>query len=179
MSLGVDPKAHLRALAHPIRLRMLSLLTGAELTAAEIARELELTHANASYHLRQLHATGIVEVAGQERIHGGVAKRYRYVIEDALKRPDKLPEEDDPDGRRLFHEAMVTELNRRTAMLRRSLNNHFTDAELWVDPEVWKAISRKIDEVSDELHHAAKPPRTKKTIRVSATIALFEMQTSR
>ena len=38
----------LRALAHPVRLRILSLLTGTELSAAEIARELGLTHANAS-----------------------------------------------------------------------------------------------------------------------------------
>ena len=84
MSLGVsrrrpDPlTAELRAMAHPVRLRILSLLTGAALTAADVARELGLTHANASYHLRQLLAVGQIEVAGQERIRGGAAKRYRY-----------------------------------------------------------------------------------------------------
>ena len=46
--------ASLRAVAHPVRLRILSLLTGTELSAAEVARELDLTHANASYHLRVL-----------------------------------------------------------------------------------------------------------------------------
>jgi DNA-binding transcriptional ArsR family regulator len=167
-----------RALAHPLRLRILSLLTGAEMTAAEIARELELTHANASYHLGQLHATGHIEVAGQERIHGGVAKRHRYILDKEQRQPGGLPKED-PDGRRLFFEAMVAELNRRTALLRRSRNNRFTDAEPWVDPEVWKVIWAKISEASNELHRAAKPPRTKKSIRVSATIALFEMEPSR
>ena len=44
----------LRSVAHPLRLRMLSLLTGTSMSAAEVARELEITHANASYHLRQL-----------------------------------------------------------------------------------------------------------------------------
>src|SRR5689334_4727989 len=99
MSLGDDPKAHLRALAHPLRLRILSLLTGGiGLTAAEVARELELTHANASYHLRQLLATGIIEVCGQESIRGGIAKRYRYDLEADLARPDVPPSDNDISG---------------------------------------------------------------------------------
>jgi DNA-binding transcriptional ArsR family regulator len=180
MSLGVDPKAHLRALAHPLRLRILSLLTGdVELTATDVARELDLTHANASYHLRQLEAAGIIEVAGRERIHGGVAKRYRYDLEKDLSQPDTPPPDNDISVHRLVYAAMAAELNRRTAMMRRSVTNHLTDAELWVDPKTWKSVRDKISEASDELHRAAKPPRTKKTIRVNATIALFEMETSR
>jgi len=185
MSLGVDgadgahTKAHLRALAHPIRLRILSLLTGASLTAAEVARELELTHANASYHLRQLHSSGIIEVAGQERIHGGVAKRYRYDVEGELKKPAVPPKDNDTRAHRLIYAAMATELNRRSALMRRSTRNHLTDAELWIDPEVWKGIRDRISEASHDLHRAAKPPRTPKAIRVNATIALFEMETAR
>lgn len=38
----------LRAVAHPVRLRILSLLTGAEMSAAEIARELDITQATAA-----------------------------------------------------------------------------------------------------------------------------------
>src|SRR6187549_612915 len=60
----------LRATAHPLRLEMLSLLTGAALSAAEVARELGVTQANASYHLRLLHRAGLVEEAGQEKVNG-------------------------------------------------------------------------------------------------------------
>ena len=84
MSLGAESErrqAALRAMAHPVRLRMLSLLTGASLTAADVARELSLTHANASYHLRNLLKAGLIMQAGEERIRGGVAKRYRYDAE--------------------------------------------------------------------------------------------------
>src|SRR6478609_10741312 len=74
-----DETTHaLRAVAHPIRLQMLSLLTGAELSAAEVARELGISHANASYHLRVLLEAGAVVVASEEKIRGGVAKRYRH-----------------------------------------------------------------------------------------------------
>src|SRR3954454_21445275 len=81
MSLGDEPdrrQAALRAMAHPVRLRMLSLLTGASLTAADVARELGLAHASASYHLRSLLSAGLIVQAGEERIRGGIAKRYRY-----------------------------------------------------------------------------------------------------
>jgi len=84
MSLGAaDPTslADLRAMAHPVRLRILSLLTGAPMSAAEVARELDLTHANASYHIRLLHEAGLLVEAGEETIRGGRAKRYRYNLE--------------------------------------------------------------------------------------------------
>ena len=73
-----DATRALRAMAHPLRLQILSLLTGAELSAAEVARELDITHANASYHLRVLLEAGELEIASEERIRGGNAKRYRH-----------------------------------------------------------------------------------------------------
>src|ERR1700761_6865199 len=82
MSLGegrpAGDQAALRAMAHPIRLQIMSLLTGAPMPAAEVARELGITHANASYHLRNLLAGGMIVAAGEEKIRGGLAKRYRY-----------------------------------------------------------------------------------------------------
>lgn len=69
----------LRALAHPLRLRMLSLLTGAELSAAQVARELGTTQANASWHLRLLRDAGLLADAGEVPGPGGRSRRYRYV----------------------------------------------------------------------------------------------------
>src|SRR4051794_713390 len=68
----------MRATAHPVRLQILSLLTGAAMSAAEIARELDITHGNASYHVRFLADNGLVVEAGEEKIRGGMAKRYRH-----------------------------------------------------------------------------------------------------
>jgi DNA-binding transcriptional ArsR family regulator len=170
MSLTVA-RAELRALAHPIRLQILSLLTGAALTAAEVARELGLTHANASYHLRQLLAAGAIEPAGEERIRGGVAKRYRY----AAGRDVAAGE--DPADRQAVYAAMAVELRRRArSVLLTPGRSHLTDAELWVTPEVWDTVRTQVHEASYVLHREAKPPRTPGTIRVNATMALFEME---
>ena len=89
-----DDIQQLRAVAHPVRLRILSLLTGSAMSAAEVARELDLTHANASYHLRILLESGTVVEAGEERIRGGVAKRYRYPHEDRDQHRSRATTED-------------------------------------------------------------------------------------
>ena len=56
-----DPRG-LRALAHPIRLDLQSIVGRAgRITAADAARELGISHALASHHLRQLAKYGFVE----------------------------------------------------------------------------------------------------------------------
>ncbi|MBF9131338.1 helix-turn-helix transcriptional regulator [Plantactinospora sp. S1510] len=172
-----DPKARLRALAHPLRMRILSLLTTTAMTAAEVARELDLTHANASYHLRHLLAAGLVEAAGEERIRGGVAKRYRHdpTIDHGWRAPVPEGSEATPEHR-LVYAALSAELRRRSAELLRGPGSFLTDAEFWVDPETWTEIRDAIAEASARLHQAARPPRTPGTQRVSATVALFRMK---
>jgi DNA-binding transcriptional ArsR family regulator len=177
MPLGVN---ELRALAHPTRLRILSLLTGAAMTAADVARELSLTHANASYHLRQLLAVGTIEVAGEEHIRGGVAKRYRYTVEPAhtaVRTRKTTPVAGNGEARRALLAILAGELERRSRLLRDDqLDAHSTDAELWVDPDVFTEVMHQVTDASRTLHLAAQPPRTPGTVRVNATMALFEME---
>ena len=167
MSLG-EAKA-LRAMAHPVRLRIMSLLTGASLTAADVARELGLTHANASYHLRSLHAGGLIMLAGEENIRGGHAKRYRY----DPSRETGSPETD--EGNRALFAAIGNEMIRRTTEAQWDGKKVMADAEVWLAPEDWKRIGQAIGELAIELHLAAKPARTPGTIRTSTTVAMFEM----
>jgi DNA-binding MarR family transcriptional regulator len=73
-----DPLA-LRAMAHPLRLDLLEVLTAVgPATAAECARQLGSTQASCSYHLRQLAKYGFVERADPS--------------EDARERPWRLTE---------------------------------------------------------------------------------------
>lgn len=163
----------LRAVAHPLRLRILSLLTGTELSAAEIARELDVTHANASYHLRVLADADLVEEAGEEKIRGGVAKRYRHPW-DRPDAPSPKPTAEDHD---LYVRAMAAELVRRFAQRKSSDKTWLTDAEMWVTPAVWGEVLGHVQQASELIHAEAKLPRTKGTIHVNLTAALFEMET--
>jgi DNA-binding transcriptional ArsR family regulator len=68
----LDDPVSIRALAHPIRLELVAMVGRAgRLTAAEAARELGISQALASHHLRQLAKYGFVEQVP------GVDKRER------------------------------------------------------------------------------------------------------
>jgi len=164
-----DATQALRATAHPVRLQILSLLTGAEMSAAEVARELDLTHANASYHLRLLLDAGQLEVASEERIRGGVAKRYRHPWRDHTRGTYT------PESRLAWARAMAAELVRRVGQWGGQPGS-FTDAELWVSEEDYLVVRASMREASNRLHAAAQPPRTEGTIKVAMTAALFEMR---
>jgi DNA-binding transcriptional ArsR family regulator len=155
----------LRSVAHPLRLRMLSLLTGTAMSAAEVARELEITHANASYHLRQLLDAGLLVVEGEERIRGGVAKRYRHLWD---REPASLSVGDPEQQVR----AMANEMVRRF-QLREKRGSFLTDAELWVTPEVWERARDLLQEASALVHDNAAAPRTEGTVPVNLSVAAF------
>lgn len=165
----------LRAAAHPLRLRILSLLTGAELSAAEVARELGVTHANASYHLRRLLDAGELEVAGEERIRGGIAKRYRHPWRDVASRDQVAGGPDAEVAHAAQVRAMAEELVRRHALRRPGTRRHFCDAELWVTDDDWAEVRDLVDRAARLLHERARPPRTDGTHLVALTTAAFTL----
>lgn len=162
----------LRATAHPVRLRMLSLLTGNPMSAAEVARELDLTHANASYHLRVLLEADELVEAGEEKIRGGVAKRYRYPHERRGRNPQAVPTTDDDQV--VYAHSLGLELERRLRQRTRGPSPH-SDLEGWVPPEVWARACALLVEASALLHDHNAAPRTPGTIHVSQTSWAFQM----
>ncbi|MFD9888645.1 ArsR/SmtB family transcription factor [Amycolatopsis sp. NPDC059027] len=160
----------LRVLAHPLRLRILSLLTGTAMSAAEAARELDETQANVSYHLRRLHEAGLLDIVEEVRIRGGRAKRYRHDPESGPRLTGRSPEED-----HVLLASVAEELKRRLEFRAPEHPASITDAEVWVDPAVWAQALCQATELSRLLHDAAEPPRTAGTVRVSASVALFEL----
>ena len=166
-----DPEAvaRLRATAHPVRLRIMSLLTAEAMSAAEVARALDLTHANASYHLRQLHDVGELVVASEEKIRGGSAKRYRY---DATR--ELSHNKPGVDERIAYARATAVEVERRLRDAATGSSSS-SDLETWVDVETWRRALDLLHEASHLLHAAARPAGTPDTVHVSATSNAFVM----
>ncbi|MGH3151858.1 MAG: ArsR family transcriptional regulator, partial [Streptosporangiaceae bacterium] len=106
-----DERSGLRVLAHPLRLQMLSLLTGSALSAMELSRELGISQALASYHLRQLHGAGVIELAEVRSRRGG--RERRFVYRPAAPGPPRATSAL-TDGLALFAEAVCVELRRRS-----------------------------------------------------------------
>ena len=168
--------AELRAVAHPLRLRILSLLTGAAMTATEVAGELGITHANASYHLRRLLVLHAVVVENEGGPGRGGSKRYRYDVERERSRHSAgRPAAQPLDAHRGIYLAMAQELRRRAGLLATGRGAQ-TDAELWVAPEVWEEAIGTVRDVTLALHRAAQAPRAPGTVRTNTTIAMFRMK---
>lgn len=163
--------AALRATAHPLRLRMLSLLTGTSLSAAEVARELGTTQANASYHLRVLADAGEIVPDGEESVRGGVAKKYRHPWHELREEKDRPPSDMASHIR-----AMGKELARRWTFKKKKTPGLVTDAEMWVSPETWKTVFDLVTQASTLIHAEALAPRAEGSIHVNLQLAAFQME---
>ena len=167
----VSQRQQLRAVSHPLRLRILSLLTGAAMSTAELARELDLSHAAVSFHVRQLVQAGYLELAETRSVRGGKERRYRY------RRPGSNTGwgAEDPV---LTVQAAAVELERRLAAgaARWRL---FGDAELWVDAQVWEDVVSRISAAVKDLHDAALQPHTPGAVHANATAMLFSVEDDR
>jgi len=165
MSLEVTQRQQLRALSHPLRVRILSLLTGTAMSTAELARELGMGHAAVSFHVRQLVAAGYLELVETRSVRGGQERRYRGRFASG-----KEWSQEDP---RLVIRAVAEEVTRRAAEQPTQAWRLFGDAELWIDPAVWDELVRRMAVAMKDLHAAALTPRTPGAKHVSATAMLF------
>lgn len=166
MSLGEASHRQLRALSHPVRLRILSLVTGTAMSSAELARELGLNHAAVSFHVRQLAGAGYLELAETRSVRGGQERRYRA-------RPGGREQWKSEDPR-LTVQAAATEITRRLG----TGPTHwrvFSDGELWVDRQAWEEAVARVASALTELDLAAAAPHTPGTLHVNASAMLFDI----
>ncbi len=163
----------LRAMAHPLRLRMLSLTTGAALSASELADELGIVHAAASYHARQLADAGLLQVVDDTRAHSGPGRpsvRYRYVVQPS----ERL---DRSHGDEALWAATSQDLQRR---LRARTRHHVgADAEVWLSPSDFGEVCALGRQISDIIHERAQPPHADGTVHGSVSIFAFELEDGR
>lgn len=181
MSLEDEAISELRASAHPVRLRMMSMLTGAPMSAAELARELDISQANASYHLRTLAKAGQVEVAATESIRGGQAKKYRYRYSEQTGRSTEASrprKSADPEEWRLYIDVLHQELVRRSAQ-RVDGPSISADAEVWLTPDVWRRARDLVKEASMLVHEEALRPHAPDSVHVNFQTELFLMRDER
>jgi DNA-binding transcriptional ArsR family regulator len=99
-TLRLTEPAQMRALAHPLRLRLLGLLrTDGPATATVLGERLGVSPALASYHLRQLATHGFIEEApdlardGKERWWRAAHERTSWSTVEFLDTPERVAAE--------------------------------------------------------------------------------------
>jgi DNA-binding transcriptional ArsR family regulator len=71
-----DPR-YVKAMSHPLRVRILALLDERRASPVELAEVLEASLGTVSYHVRTLHQLGLIELVGETRVRGAVEHHYR------------------------------------------------------------------------------------------------------
>jgi predicted ArsR family transcriptional regulator len=159
----------LRAMAHPLRLQILSLTTGAAMSAAELAQELGIAHAAASYHARQLAEAGLLQVVEDDGERSGPGRppvRYRY----DHRRGGHL---DRSEGEEALWAATAQDMQRR---IRARTRHHVAaDAEVWLSPEDFEEACALAARLSDLIHERAQRPRAEGTVHASVSVYAFEL----
>jgi DNA-binding transcriptional ArsR family regulator len=71
-----DPR-YVKAMSHPLRVRILALLDERRASPVELAEVLEASLGTVSYHVRTLHQLGLIELVDETRVRGAVEHHYR------------------------------------------------------------------------------------------------------
>lgn len=160
-----DPRA-LRALAHPLRNRLLGLLRrDGPATATQLGRAVDESSGSTSYHLRQLAAHGFIEDApgqgrGRERVWRARHRLTSWEAGDLLEHPG---------GREVAEEMLRRQLDAHARLLaawtaqRDDLGptwraaSSLSDAALRLTPAQARALADELDEVLAR-HLAAHDP---------------------
>lgn len=69
--------ATLKAMAHPLRLRILARAAAGEVTPVALAKVMGATLGTTSYHVRVLHDAGYLKLTRETQVRGAVRHHYR------------------------------------------------------------------------------------------------------
>jgi DNA-binding transcriptional ArsR family regulator len=174
-----------KALAHPLRIRMLTVLNQRVASPSELAGELEEPIGNVSYHMRTLADLAMVELVRTEPRRGAVEHYYR-----AIERPH-VPSQDwaslpasvrrsiaDTTGRQVLDDfttaARSDGFERTGARLSR--------LEVKLDDKGWEEMGKLLDDVSQRVAKIAAKVKDRKTADETApgiaVLMLFETKPS-
>jgi DNA-binding transcriptional ArsR family regulator len=74
---SIDDPRYVKAMSHPLRVRILAILMERKASPVELAQVLEGTLGTVSYHVRTLHQLGLIELVGETRVRGAVEHHYK------------------------------------------------------------------------------------------------------
>jgi DNA-binding transcriptional ArsR family regulator len=74
---AIDDPRYVKALSHPLRVRILAMLQERTASPVELADWLGARLGTVAYHVRTLHQLGLIDLVDETRVRGAVAHHYR------------------------------------------------------------------------------------------------------
>jgi DNA-binding transcriptional ArsR family regulator len=73
----IDDPRYVKALAHPLRIRILAMLADRSASPVQLSSKLDATLGTVAYHVRTLHSLGLVELVDTRQRRGATEHYYR------------------------------------------------------------------------------------------------------
>ena len=152
--LEIQRPDQLKALGHPLRLRILETLgndEGEELTNRELASRLSVDPGHLHFHVRMLLSAGLIELVERS---GGREKPYRAVARHVRVAPELIATGAANDARA----AMLDQVRQGWAEYSSSGNFRSAQLNIRMDPEEVRELFREFVQRAAELEDEAKEP---------------------
>ncbi|MGH2762666.1 MAG: helix-turn-helix domain-containing protein [Thermoleophilaceae bacterium] len=176
-----DPRL-VKALAHPLRLRILSVLEERTASPKEISDEVDAPLTHVSYHVRQLAELGVIKLVRTRQVRGAIEHHYR------LEARPSITDEAWRQAPEIAKQALVgavlgqvsTQVNAAAAEAGFSRDGaRLSRLPLELDEEGWREASRALQQLATELERIQKDARTRTRHandrgRAMAVLMLFE-----
>jgi DNA-binding transcriptional ArsR family regulator len=182
---NIDDPRLVKAMSHPLRVRILALLDERTASPVELAGWLGATLGTVAYHVRTLERIGLIELVHQTRVRGAVEHHYRSkerprVSDDAWAAAPPIAKQ----------AAVAASLQTIDAYARAASaaggfdhgNAHLTRTALRLDARGWNELSRaclRMLEQVDRIEEAAqermeRDPHSGETRDLALVMMLFE-----
>lgn len=182
---NIDDPRYVKALSHPLRVRILALLQERTASPRELAEWLDATLGTVSYHVRTLHDFGLIELVRTSQVRGAIAHHYKAKV-----RP-RVSDEAWATAAPIVKQAAVgAALQTVDDYARASAaaggfdrgEAHLTRTSMRLDPKGWQAAARACEKLLAELarvEEAAakrleKDPHAEGAADAAVVVMLFE-----
>jgi DNA-binding transcriptional ArsR family regulator len=149
---GVDQRL-VRAIGHPLRLRLLTIFNERVASPSDLAAELGEPIGNVSYHTRILARLGCVELVKTKQVRGAVEHYYRAIVRPVFSDEDwaELPR----SIRKSLADAVLAEIadDMGAAATEGGFDRedvHLARTPLVLDKKGWQDLNKLLQDVSDK-----------------------------
>lgn len=105
---GIDDPRYIKALSHPLRLRILALLEEMQASPVQLADHLDATLGTVAYHVRMLERLGLVELVATHQRRG--ATEHVFAARPHPRVSDSAWANADPMARNVFISSLLSQI---------------------------------------------------------------------
>jgi DNA-binding transcriptional ArsR family regulator len=152
---GVVDRRLAKALSHPLRAHVLTILNERVASPNQIANELEEPLGNVSYHVKTLAEMGCIELVNTEPRRGAIEHFYRAVVRPFFSDRDwkRLP----PSARQGISDATLQQIWEDTSealdagTFDRRTDRHLSRRPLVLDEQGWQQVNKLLVETMNRV----------------------------